>query len=242
MNDTSYNYDAQNLGYPTFISDGIIGELYEPHIRCIVIEKALLSELISEAKLSVKYWNDPRDLRRLFVICGGNFDLFAEHFSEDMFNSFAEREHVLKEKTNKFMKEIHSFNDEVVSCGGVLAVTSLIPQPSQTDPDKSGNSLQMQEFISRLFVKINDEIWKFNSNRGFGTLSLKDKLEVRPQKKKGESRSERVCISGRNQKKIRTNCYKKDNIYLENFKLIILEKLVKNYIDKFHEKQVEKQH
>ena len=41
-----------------------------------------------------------------------------------------------------------------------------------------------------LFIKVYDKKWKFNAVNNFGILSLKDKLEVPPRKKKGESRNE----------------------------------------------------
>lgn len=223
--------DVGTLGYPVFVSDGIIGELYEPSIRCIVLEKATLSKLIDETKTMIRYWNTNQDFKRLFVVSAGNFDITADSFSPEILDSLAERERALTNKVNYFMKELRLFNELVVSCGGILVVTSLIPQPIEVDDVVSPNLLAMQEFLSRLFLKINDEIWKFNKNNHRTTLFLKDKLEVRIAKKHGKVREDRVFYGGRRQVKIRLDCFKRDYSQLDNDIKYSLKELVVKHIN-----------
>ena len=204
------NSDSNSMGYPVFVSDGLIGELYEPQIRSIIVNKGTLKDLIDETKESLKYWNSPRDFKRLILISGINYDIMSHHFCSDILSSIDKREFAFDRKVRDIVSQINSFNKEITSCGGVLLFASLIPQPAQVDPTRvdSPNSLAMQELLSRLYVKLNSETWDFNKRASHGTLHLNDKLEVKPQKRNGKIRTDRVLYPARSQKKIKTECYK----------------------------------
>ena len=227
---------SEQLGYPTFVTDGFIGELYEPQIRCIVLEKAGLTTLIEETRATLKYWNSSRDLKRLIVISGANLDISSSQFSEDMLSNLSEREFALRNKVNQIVSSIHCFNKEVNLCGGKVLLTSLIPQPCEVHPGVSKNSLPMQEFISRLFVMMNDEIWKFNKENNLTTINYKDTLEVKPTKRKGKLRVNRVLYPGRQQKMIKTDCFEDNGSDINNELKVALKSLTRDQILKNYEK------
>ena len=114
---------------------------------------------------------------------------------------------------DNFMKSLNKFNEEVKSAGGKLVVTSLIPNPSETDPRYAkSNALTLQIKLSNLYVELGNRIYKFNEENGNFTPHLKAYLEVKNIKNRsGDIDEKKTYITDgntpRTQKKMLRQCF-----------------------------------
>ena len=142
-----------------FGSDDKFGRLNNNIIN-VIIKNGTIDDIIQKVKQEVK------SLDCVVMLSVGNSiptSLFAEMIHID-----------------NFMKSLNKFNEEVKSAGGKLVVTSLIPNPSETDPRYAkSNALTLQIKLSNLYVELGNRIYKFNEENGNFTPHLKAYLEVK---------------------------------------------------------------
>ena len=175
-----------------FGSDDKFGRLNNNIIN-VIIKNGTIDDIIQKVKQEVK------SLDCVVMLSVGNSiptSLFGEMIHID-----------------NFMKSLNKFNEEVKSAGGKLVVTSLIPNPSETDPRYAkSNALTLQIKLSNLYVELGNRIYKFNEENGNFTPHLKAYLEVKNIKNRsGDIDEKKTYITDgntpRTQKKMLRQCF-----------------------------------
>lgn len=224
--DDKVNNDVQ-IGSPILINDGPLGSCNSRKFRTIVLDGADAFQLTAAAKSATE--NTRAGLRRVYMFSIGNKDISMK--GHDL-RSTGRRSNT-PDMATIVIDEMSKFNREVLRAGGRVMVTSLIPRPADVDPSVSSNSLNLQRFLSRAYVQLNNEIRQFNQRNDVLTVDLKCYVEVSP-RRKGQNRVNRVLYEGnddrnrRQQRIINTKLYEEDYIHVKEVTRERMMKFAKN--------------
>ena len=204
---------------PIFASDGLV-DLKKKKVISIC-EKLPTNEFISLVKQVAA---ENGGLNRDFWLSVGNFEAALKNNTKNTIENDSRCHELIKEVVKNILSEVECFEKDVSAAGGRIFLITLIPCPSLVDSKKSIYSEKVQKLCSRIFIRLNQEIYMFNRKRNQGTIGIHKYLEVKRKKsfgKCGYSRKQKIIqhesgdfYPGRDQRKINLSMFIKDNTRL----------------------------
>lgn len=155
-------------------SCGLLKNVSSRRIKLICPKEGTTEELVTEIAEYIKDVKSP-----VVVIQVGGKETTSKGIGIDQ--GLFDRGHGTKKLQNMVVKDVlkplKKLNSVVKQHKGVLRVTSLIPYPKDQDYEKSDHSEELQRYLSEIYVKINDEIDKFNKENRTHTPRIRHYLE-----------------------------------------------------------------
>lgn len=183
---------------PVFITDGVVGGLDSKD----VISRVFKSQSTEQIVTSVL--NEYTDLNRVFLWSIGNVNLTSTECSN--LGS-------IDKMPDKVISDLKIAYRAIKKAGGIMEVTSLIPNPAEVEPSVSKNPTDIQSALSKAFVELTTKIYMFNERHGMTTPHLKVHLESRTYKERnGHLRIKKMFIKGREQRKILIHRFQDDRV------------------------------
>ena len=215
MNNSSDTQDDSSM-LPIFVSDGLVNMNKEKVIS--ICEDSPIHQII---KITKRVAADNGGLSRDIWLSVGNFEAALKN--NPKFKNVSKEykwPKIIKEVVDTIFGEVNSFDREVSAAGGKVFLTTLIPRPYLVDEEKSLYSEKVQKLCSRIFIRVNKEIYMFMKKRNRGKISIHSYLEVKRKKsfgKCGKSRRAKIMqhttndyYPGRDQRKINCGMFRKD--------------------------------
>ena len=206
---------------PIFASDGLINLQEEDVIT--IHEKDSTHNIIQRVKQCAV---DNGGFKRDFWLSVGNYEATFEDNPKLKGLCVESRwPKTIREVVKSVFDEVNAFEKEVLSHGGRVYLVALIPCPKLVDNCKDSiYSEKLQQLGSRIFIRMNKEIDLFNKRKNHFTEKINKYLEVKRKKsfgRSGECRRKKILehkssdfYPGRDQRKIKMKCFKKDKINL----------------------------